>query len=505
MAHLVLHHFEVYQKARVDFVKSIAEFALEPNSLEVMRHCDVMPLLRPLLLDNVPSIQISAALALGRLANCSDDMAEAIVEGDVIAQLVGSFEEQGRNFKKAAAFLFRSVVKHTPPLAQAVVDAGALDVLVPALEEMDASVKEAIAWTIDYISVHNGDLAQAVVDAGGVPLLVLCLQEPELSLKRISAAALSDISKHHPELAQAVLNQGALPVFASLVEHHDTKLKRQVCACLAQIAKHSLELAETVANAGVFPKLLACVSDADEIVQKHAVTCIREMVKHDVGLADQIVRADGVPTLVNFLSESVGNARLPGIMALGYISAFSEEYSSVVINHEGIATLKDALVYEQEDHIKAACAWSFGQIGQHSSGKAQALAEAEILPILLENYMDDSASDDLRKKSGGALKSIIDRLTHLDALLHLELNAPPSLQSNLLRQFAKILPSDAAARREFYQSGCLQKISTVTGGNDEERLEELIMSICSCYPPEAVNSFKPNYGQHLLESLVTIK
>ena len=69
-----------------------------------------MALLRPLLLDNVPrfvsislnalveafdisisfgrSIQQSAALALGRLANYSDDLAEAVVQNEILPQLV---------------------------------------------------------------------------------------------------------------------------------------------------------------------------------------------------------------------------------------------------------------------------------------------------------------------------------------------------------------------------------------------------------------------------------
>ena len=37
-----------------------------------------MALLRPLLLDNVPSIQQSAALALGRLANYSEDFGRGL-------------------------------------------------------------------------------------------------------------------------------------------------------------------------------------------------------------------------------------------------------------------------------------------------------------------------------------------------------------------------------------------------------------------------------------------
>lgn len=53
-----------------------------------------MSLLRPLLLDAVPTIQQTAALALGRLANYNDDLAEAIVKGDILPQLVYSLAEQ---------------------------------------------------------------------------------------------------------------------------------------------------------------------------------------------------------------------------------------------------------------------------------------------------------------------------------------------------------------------------------------------------------------------------
>ena len=54
----------------------------------------VMQLLRPLLLDVVPGVQQTAALALGRLANYSDDLAESVVKGDILPQLVYSLAEQ---------------------------------------------------------------------------------------------------------------------------------------------------------------------------------------------------------------------------------------------------------------------------------------------------------------------------------------------------------------------------------------------------------------------------
>merc|ERR1719223_2523550 len=178
----VLQHFEVYQKARVSFVQAVAEAATRPQNIEVMQNAGVMQLLRPLLLDNVPSIQQSAALALGRLANYSEDLAEAVVGNEILPQLVYSLSDQNRFYKKAAAFVLRAVAKHSPDLAQAVVDSSALETLVPCLEEFDPTVKEAAAWAIGYIAQHTPGLAQHVVDAGSVPLLVLCLQEPEITL-----------------------------------------------------------------------------------------------------------------------------------------------------------------------------------------------------------------------------------------------------------------------------------------------------------------------------------
>ena len=108
MASSVLSVFETYQKARVAFVQSVADLATRAQNIEIMQNAGVMQLLRPLLLDNVPSIQQSSALALGRLANYSDDLAEAVVGNEILPQLVYSLSEQNRFYKKAAAFVLSS-------------------------------------------------------------------------------------------------------------------------------------------------------------------------------------------------------------------------------------------------------------------------------------------------------------------------------------------------------------------------------------------------------------
>ena len=112
MSRAVLQPFEEYQKARITFVQTIAELATRPQNIEALHSAGVMSLLRPLLLDSVPSIQQSAALAIGRLANHSEELAESVVQNDIITQLIYSLSNQNRFFKKAACFVLRAVAKH---------------------------------------------------------------------------------------------------------------------------------------------------------------------------------------------------------------------------------------------------------------------------------------------------------------------------------------------------------------------------------------------------------
>jgi hypothetical protein len=90
----VLQVFENYQAARTTFVQTIAELASRPQNIEALQNADVMALLRPLLLDTVPSIQQTSALALGRLANYSEALAEAVVTKEVLPQLVYTLSDQ---------------------------------------------------------------------------------------------------------------------------------------------------------------------------------------------------------------------------------------------------------------------------------------------------------------------------------------------------------------------------------------------------------------------------
>lgn len=111
MSKAVLQPFEQYQKARVTFVQTVAELATRPQNIEALQSAGVMSLLRPLLLDNVPSISQSAALALGRLANMNEELAESVVNNEILPQLVMSLNEQN-----VTVILFRDSTRKPLPL-----------------------------------------------------------------------------------------------------------------------------------------------------------------------------------------------------------------------------------------------------------------------------------------------------------------------------------------------------------------------------------------------------
>jgi hypothetical protein len=271
---------------------------------------------------------------------------------------------------------------------------------------------------------------------------------------------MGDICKHSPELAQAVVDAGAVAYLAPLILHPDAKLKRQVCGTLAHISKHSVDLAEVVVEAEIFPNILHCLKDSDTMVRKNAAMCIREVAKHTPELAKLIVNAGGAAALVDYVSEAQGNNKLPGIMALGYISAFSETLALAVVVSKGVAPLKDALVSEPEDHIKAACVWTLGQIGRHSPDHSRALAEGDVFRHLLNCMVHEDSSDDLRTKAKRALKAVLAKCTHLQSLQPLLRESPPKVQKYVLRQFAQLLPHDVEARRSFVEVNQLNKNHT---------------------------------------------
>lgn len=370
MTRQLLQPFEEYQKARITFVQSIAELAKKSSYIEGLNSAGVMFLLRPLLLDTVSSIQQSAALAIGRLANHSIDLAESCIKNDILPQLLNHLSVQNRQYKKAACFVLRAVAKHNSTLATAVVKSNALHELVNCLEEFDSGVKEASAWALGYIAKHNTDLAYQVVEAGAINSLILCLQDPCIELKRAAAMTLSFICQHTKQLASKVSSRG-LDQIIFFLPYNDVVLKRNICLLLGNITKHHIDLANQVMEKLNPQKLLACLNEPDSLVAKNAAYCLCEIASKSFENSKKIVEADGAAIIVEFITNAKGDTRLYGIMTLGYIASFKENLATEIIKAKAINQLNEALQNESQQHIKAAACYALGKIGMHSGDHAK--------------------------------------------------------------------------------------------------------------------------------------
>jgi len=205
-----------------------------------------------------------------------------------------------------------------------------------------------------------------------------------------------------------------------------------------------------------------------------------------------------VSAIIDYLGESSGTVRLPGIMTLGYVAAHSENLAMTVIVSKGVSQLPICLAEEPEDYIKAATVWALGQVGRHTPEHAKAVAFASVLPRILECYKKTDASDDLRTKAKRALKNVLQKCVHLPALEPLLEYAPPEILKHVVGQFSKVLPHDPKARRLFVTSGGLKRIQEISC-EESSILQEYINAINGCYPEEVVKYYSPGYSEQLLE------
>ena len=61
------------------------------------------------------------------------------------------------------------------------------------------------------------------------------------------------------------------------------------------------------------------------------------MTKHSAELAETVVSVGGVGALVDHAGAARGKERLPAIMALGFVAAFSPTLALAVIGDSGLA------------------------------------------------------------------------------------------------------------------------------------------------------------------------
>jgi len=111
-----------------------------------------------------------------------------------------------------------------------------------------------------------------------------------------------------------------------------------------------------------------------------------------------------------------------------------------------------------------------------------------------------STNAEVQKKAARALRVVLQKCVHLPALEAVLSIAPAEVLQHVVKQFAKVLPNDAAARKLFVTSGGLKKIQEIKAEEGSELLES-VETINSAFPPEVVKYYSPGYSNTLLERL----
>lgn len=101
-------------------------------------------------------------------------------------------------------------------------------------------------------------------------------------------------------------------------------------------------------------------------------------------LSELIVNTGGIEALIGFVKTAKSNARVPGIVALGYMAGHSSQSAIIIASSSGVYQLS-LIMNEESDHQTLATAiWALGQIAKHSQEHAGAVAAANVFPRLLQ-------------------------------------------------------------------------------------------------------------------------
>lgn len=440
-------------------------------------------------------------MCIGRLANYSEELADSVVSNDVLTQLVSNLSSDNKYYKKAAATALRGVARHSEQHAKYVISANGLQGLIACMQGSDNSVRESAASALGYIARHSEEFAKKAVDGGVLPLLLECMKNGDVASKRSTASALSEVAKHSESLATALVDLEFIPVLIHDMDHgSDPGIRKNVLLCLGNMCKHSLHISESVLRLGLFPRIIPLLKDPSDQVRKNACILLRDISKHSLDLSKEIMSAGGIAGLMEYLKISSGVSKVPAIVCLGYMASYSETLAQGIIVSDGIPPLMHDLIAEPDEAVKSAISWTIGQIGRHTSEHSRTVCEHDALRKLLAVYIAPESSADLKAKAKASLKVIIAQCTVTQALEPMLGISPIKIQKSILRQFAKVLPTDIPSKKSFIQSGCLKVMQEIPA-EPGTKIRQFIADINALYPPEIVNFYSPQYPEILLKKV----
>jgi len=183
--------------------------------------------------DPVPSIKLSATLALARIMSYSETLSITAKDHDLAKVFVKLLSEPSSYEKKVGAFALKAMAKHSAELAQTIFDAKGMEGLHTCLMNDDSSVKEMAASALAQLAKYTSEQAQLLNSHGVTQALLECLsKEQEESLKKEALVALTEIAKHDERLGDSILDKGGNLSLIRLLTSPNIFIRRQVFCCI---------------------------------------------------------------------------------------------------------------------------------------------------------------------------------------------------------------------------------------------------------------------------------
>lgn len=525
--------FERFNREKLIFVQTVAELCRHEANARSLADVDGPILLHSLLSDASCRIRCSAALAVGRITQNSQQIAEYFVScGSVpvlLTQLASTLTSsvpdatnQARRerlaLRRACLLALRGIGRHTSALASTIIENDGISVAIDCSKTLESDGKEGALWLLEALISQSPEAGRRLLAQQGVTVLLECLSSSESSIGRGSAAVIASLCRQDALAAEAVVDNGGLETFSSILSgtgstapdtvsspsSEASRMARQIILSLCSIAKTRADLADEVLSKGIVARIveISAQSPRDHLLQRHACAALRDIARHGVKQAIGVLdTTNALHQLILCIGTLKGNDLLPGVMAIGFLAAHKDLAGQVVVGG-AILPLVHILQAETLDHVRSAAVWAFGQLGRHTRALASTIASTGVLTLIAALETSPTSSEDLSSKCNKALTGIIkhlDDLRRLESLLQCTLTKVSAEQC--LSKISELLRVHPHTKAGFVQSGGLRTVQMIAEAAPSGVFSQAILAITDQFPQEVVNYFSPAYNAALLEKL----
>ena len=497
--------FMKYQKARVEFVQALSNVSLKPDLIPMIVSAGGLILLRPLVTDIVPSIAQTACITLGRLSSESIEAAEQVLSLDIIPTVSYSMLEQDRLFKKCAAYLQRSVAKHSEEMALRVFEGGCLPAIKSCLENTDPGVKEAGCWVSTFLVQNSKSITERLLDQIQLPKFIECCNDSDPSLKRTAIGCISQMVVKLPKLAKEI-SQKQVIMLKGLISHtfsNDTLLQRECVNLFNKLTKDNITGIKTLLSIKDLSSFASLLSHKDDILILLTTELFSNILESQPESINQVESFQIEKQIKRFLQNYPISKLYYSFQMLEYLNSRNSTRNSIY-NLKIPEILFSLLSKKDSIEDKIPLIKLIGVLYEtHTPGSEQQFNATHIKLLIsfltMKSIHNDRKSKEIIKI---CLKNLI-KVINLEEAYKLVVEViDPDVRIILVRRILELSKENISDRMLFAKLKGLELAwkmkSTSSKDND---LNDLVEQLIATYPEELSRIYNPNYQATLLKRL----